>query len=49
MNTFKYNGLNGSATKLAGTITSAIRKISPAGINGPIGANHNINPATMDY
>ena len=53
VNTFKYNGINGSATKLEkmGTITSAIRKVSPNGIAGagPIGGNHSINNGTMDY
>jgi hypothetical protein len=45
VNTFKYNGLQSSAKKLEGmgTITSTIRKISPTGIQGPIGGNHNIH------
>lgn len=49
VNTFKYNGLQSSAKKLEGmgTITSSIRKVSPSGNPGPIGANHNIRP--MDY
>ena len=33
-----------------GTITSAIRKVSPTqGLNGPISAVHSLNNGTMDY